>query len=285
MNSSTPDLTAKDLLVRFGGHTAVNRVSFHAPPGQITGLIGPNGAGKTTTFNACTGLVKTAGGSVHLGDQRLDHHTPSSRASRGLGRTFQRMELFDSMTVYDNVALGPECLYSSRHLFGQLIAPRKERQDIAARARTAMERCGITDLAGQISGDLSTGQRRLVELARAIASPFRFLLLDEPSSGLDHHETEGFGRILIDFVDETGIGILLVEHDMALVSSVCSYIYVLDFGSLIFSGTTSDTLSSDVVRAAYLGGDAVNADDSQVAALLDADEGEHIEGLEVAADA
>jgi ABC-type branched-subunit amino acid transport system ATPase component len=285
MSSSMPDLTAKDLLVRFGGHIAVNHVSFHAPPGQITGLIGPNGAGKTTTFNACTGLVKTVGGSVHLGDQRLDHHAPSSRASRGLGRTFQRMELFDSMTVYDNVALGPECLYSSRHPFGQLISPRRERQDIASRARTAMERCGITDLARQISGDLSTGQRRLVELARAIASPFRFLLLDEPSSGLDHHETEGFGRILVDFVNETGIGILLVEHDMALVSSVCSYIYVLDFGSLIFSGTTSDTLSSDVVRAAYLGGEAVNADDSQVAALLEADEGEHIEGLEVSADA
>jgi ABC-type branched-subunit amino acid transport system ATPase component len=120
-----------------------------------------------------------------------------------------------------------------------------------------MELCGIEDLSRRTAGDLSTGQRRLVELARAIASPFRFLLLDEPSSGLDPSETERFGQILKSFVGEKGIGIILVEHDMALVAAVCSYIYVLDFGRQIFSGTTDETLRSDVVRASYLGSEAV----------------------------
>jgi ABC-type branched-subunit amino acid transport system ATPase component len=128
-----------------------------------------------------------------------------------------------------------------------------------------MELCGIAELSRRIAGDLSTGQRRLVELARAVASPFRFLLLDEPSSGLDVHETERFGEILVAFVAETGMGILLVEHDMSLVSSVCSTIYVLDFGRLIFYGSTAETLASDVVQAAYLGSEGTGGDHAHVA--------------------
>jgi ABC-type branched-subunit amino acid transport system ATPase component len=249
-----PDLVADDVTVRFGGLLAVNAVSLRAPAGQITGLLGPNGAGKTTTFNACTGVVGANRGSVRLGDVRLDGRSPARRAAVGLGRTFQRMELYDSMSVAENVALGPEAFLASRRPWAQLRCPRGERRDIERRAREAMERCGITDLARRAAGDLSTGQRRLVELARAIASPFRFLLLDEPSSGLDVGETETFGRVLLDYVADTGVGVLLVEHDMALVTSVCSYVYVLDFGQLIFSGTVAETLSSEIVRAAYLGG-------------------------------
>lgn len=256
-----PDLRVEDVTVRFGGLTAVRGVSLRAPAGQITGLLGPNGAGKTTTFNACTGVVNATQGSVRLGDARLDGRTPAKRASHGLGRTFQRMELYDSMTVAENVALGSEAFLAARRPWAQLWCPKGERRDIERRARDAMERCGIADLAGRSAGDLSTGQRRLVELARAIASPFRFLLLDEPSSGLDVGETEEFGRILVEHVAASGVGILLVEHDMALVTSVCSYIYVLDFGQLIFSGTVAETLSSEIVRAAYLGGDLPGADD------------------------
>jgi ABC-type branched-subunit amino acid transport system ATPase component len=251
--SELPDLSVEHLTVRFGGLTAVNDVSLHAPPGSITGLIGPNGAGKTTTFNACTGFVSASAGTLRLGGARLNHHGPAARAEMGLGRTFQRMELWDNMTVVENVALGPECFYSGQRPWGQLFGSRHQRRDIAQRAQAAMERCEIDHLASRTAGDISTGQRRLVELARAMASPFHFLLLDEPSSGLDVHETARFGRILSDFVADTGIGILLVEHDMALVAAVCSYMYVLDFGRLIFSGTTADTLDSEVVRAAYLG--------------------------------
>jgi ABC-type branched-subunit amino acid transport system ATPase component len=251
--SELPDLSVEHLTVRFGGLTAVNDVSLHAPPGSITGLIGPNGAGKTTTFNACTGFVSASAGTLRLGSARLNHHGPAARAEKGLGRTFQRMELWDNMTVRENVALGPECFYAGQRPWGQLIGSRHQRLDIAHRAQAAMERCQIAHLARRTAGDISTGQRRLAELARAMASPFHFLLLDEPSSGLDVHETERFGFILSEFVADTGIGILLVEHDMALVAAVCRYIYVLDFGRLIFSGTTAETLASDIVRAAYLG--------------------------------
>ena len=248
-----PDLDVKDVTVRFGGTVAVNEVSIHAKGGAITGLIGPNGAGKTTFFNACTGRVKPVSGTVHLGAQHLDGHGSANRAHRGLGRTFQRMELFESMNVFENVRTGPEAFYSSRHFYGQLFGPRGESKAIRTRTLDAMERCRIAGLATKIVADLSTGQRRLVELARAIATPFSFLLLDEPSSGLDRTETEAFGSVLQTYVADTGCGILLVEHDMSLVATVCSEIYVLDFGRLIYTGTTAEALASDTVKAAYLG--------------------------------
>ncbi|WP_293766448.1 ABC transporter ATP-binding protein [Sporichthya sp.] len=237
----------------------MNNVSLTAGSGSITGMLGPNGAGKTTTFNACTGVVPAWAGTLHLGDCRLNGRSTASRAAHGLGRTFQRMELFDSMTVRENVALGPEAAMSARRPWGQLFCPAKEAREIRSRTSTAIDLCGLGALANRTSGDLSTGQRRLVELARAIASPFRFLLLDEPSSGLDVQETEQFGAILRTFVAETGIGVLLVEHDMALVADVCTYIHVLDFGCKIFEGTTAETMSSDIVRAAYLGSEGVSA--------------------------
>lgn len=252
-----PDLAIENVTVRFGGLVAVSNVSIQADAGSVTGLIGPNGAGKTTTFNACTGVVSTAGGQVRLGDRRLDGLNTAARAAAGLGRTFQRMELCDSMTVTENVAMGPEAMMSARRLWGQLVAPRSEAREVAQRTQVALETCGVTALGKRRAGDLSTGQRRMVELARAIASPFTFLLLDEPSSGLDVQETEHFGNVLAHHVAETGMGILLVEHDMALVARVCRQIYVLDFGQLIWSGATADALRSDIVRAAYLGSEAV----------------------------
>jgi ABC-type branched-subunit amino acid transport system ATPase component len=251
------DLEATNITVRFGGLMAVNDVSLLAHGGTITGLIGPNGAGKTTTFNAMTGVVQPVRGSVRLGEQRLDRLGPAARAQRGLGRTFQRMELFDTMTVRDNVALGPEMLYSGRRAWRHLVSSRRERGDVLARADDALERSGLTALARQPVGDLSTGQRRLVEIARAMATPFQFLLLDEPSSGLDARETEQFAAILMSIVEQDGTGILLVEHDMALVRAVCTYAYVLDFGELIYDGSTAEVLRSDIVKAAYLGSEAV----------------------------
>ena len=247
------DLVVKDVLVRFGGITAVNNASVSARGGAITGLIGPNGAGKTTFFNACTGRNRPESGTVMLGDQRLDGHGSANRAHRGLGRTFQRMELFESMSVEENVRTGPAAMFSSRRILGQLYSRPSETREIAMRSRNAMEQCGIAHLRRRTVGDLSTGQRRLVELARAIATPFRFLLLDEPSSGLDVSETEAFGRVLVEYVRDTGVGILIVEHDMSLVRDVCEQIYVLDFGKIIYHGTTEEALGSDLVRAAYLG--------------------------------
>jgi ABC-type branched-subunit amino acid transport system ATPase component len=256
--TDAPDLVVEGLTVHFGGLVAVDDVSLTARGGVITGLIGPNGAGKTTTFNSCTGLNTPTSGTVALGDRTLGHHSPAWRARLGLGRTFQRMELFDTMTVRENVEIGREALLAGKRRWtGRLFSTPAEAGLCGQEADEAMGHCGISHLAGRTVGDLSTGQRRLVELARAMAGDFRFLLLDEPSSGLDVGETEQFAAILSGVVEREGIGILLVEHDMALVRAVCSYIYVLDFGRLIYEGTAADVLSAEIVKAAYLGSEAV----------------------------
>jgi ABC-type branched-subunit amino acid transport system ATPase component len=163
------------------------------------------------------------------------------------------MDLADALTVADNVALGAEASQAGRHVFRQLVAPPSERLACLAATHDAMALCGISHLADAQAGSLSTGQRRLVELARCLAGPFDLLLLDEPSSGLDRTETERFGQILRSVVETRGCGILLVEHDMSLVLNVCEHIYVLDFGRLLFDGTPSEVTQSPIVRAAYLG--------------------------------
>jgi ABC-type branched-subunit amino acid transport system ATPase component len=248
-------LRVTDLVVQFGGVTAVDEVSLHAPVGRITGLIGPNGAGKTTTFNACTGLAKPRRGRVALGEVDITHSSTQHRAQLGLGRTFQRMQLFDSTTVAENVRLGREALLSGRNPLRHLYTSRAEARTIAAAAEEAIELCGLAELAGRPAAGLSTGQRRLVELARAVAGGFPLLLLDEPSSGLDVGETERFGEILETLVRQRGTGILLVEHDMSLVMSTCEHLFVLDFGRLVFEGGPVAAQASDIVRAAYLGED------------------------------
>ncbi|HEX3705070.1 MAG TPA: ABC transporter ATP-binding protein [Mycobacteriales bacterium] len=250
-------LVISDIVVRYGGHVAVNKIGLAAPIGQITGLIGPNGAGKTTTFNACTGLVRPTSGRVELFGHDVTHRSAQHRAQLGMGRTFQQMELFDSLSVRENVALGREAGMAGSQPFRHLRSSRADQVVVTDAARTAMSQCGISDLADRRPADLSTGQRRLVELARVIAGDFKILLLDEPSSGLDKVETIAFGRILRSLVTNHGVGVLLVEHDMSLVMSVCDYIHVLDFGQPIFQGTASEVGSSDIVRAAYLGSEAV----------------------------
>lgn len=251
-----PGLTVSGLTVRFGGLIAVDGVSLEAPTGRITGLIGPNGAGKTTLINSCSGLIHIASGNVTLHGRDVSKAGPSRRARLGLGRTFQVMELCESLTVAENVALGREAGQAGGRVGAQLFAPRSELQIRDAAVNEAMRSCGITHLAEEQAGNLSTGERRLVELARTMAGPFDILLLDEPSSGLDSHETEAFGALLRDVVDSRGCGLLLVEHDVALVMKICEYIYVLDFGSLIFEGTPREVASSVEVQAAYLGSEA-----------------------------
>jgi ABC-type branched-subunit amino acid transport system ATPase component len=250
-------LVVSGVVVRYGGLVAVDGVNLTAPPGRVTGLIGPNGAGKTTTFNACSGLVRPSAGSVTLFGHDVTRASAPARAQRGLGRTFQRMELFDSLPVRENVALGREAGLAGRNPLRHLIGRPGDRGSAQEAARDAVALCGLEDLATRRVGSLSTGQRRLVELARTVAGNFRILLLDEPSSGLDHKETKRFGEILQRIVADTGAGILLVEHDMALVMEVCQYLYVIDFGRPIFEGTPAEVAASDVVRSAYLGTEAV----------------------------
>jgi ABC-type branched-subunit amino acid transport system ATPase component len=253
-------LEIRGLSVRFGGLLAVDNLSLSAPVGEITGLIGPNGAGKTTTFNACTGLVRPTAGSVHLLGVDVTHAPPQTRAQHGLGRTFQRMELFDSLLVRENVALGKEAGLAGSRPWRHLRSTRPTAAAVRDAAQQAMERCGISGLAARRPADLSTGQRRLVELARCMAGGFKVMLLDEPSSGLDKAETAEFASILRSLVDHQGVAILIVEHDMSLVLGICDHIQVLDFGRPVFAGTARQVAASDVVRAAYLGSEAVEAD-------------------------
>ncbi|MCU1389583.1 MAG: branched-chain amino acid transporter ATPase/permease [Ilumatobacteraceae bacterium] len=250
---AVPGLEVQRLRVKFGGLVAVEDVTLVAPLGAITGLIGPNGAGKTTTFNACSGINRDVGGRILFKGAEVSTRPAAERARMGLGRTFQRMELCDSLTVFDNVALGNECAAAGRRILGQIAAPRREKAATLAAATDAIALCGIGQLVDQQAGALSTGERRLVELARCLAGPFELLLLDEPSSGLDRAETSLFADVLERVVAERGCGILLVEHDMSLVLRVCSNIFVLDFGQLIFEGAPGDVAASPVVRSAYLG--------------------------------
>jgi ABC-type branched-subunit amino acid transport system ATPase component len=201
-------------------------------------------------------VVRPAEGRVELFGHDITHSPTQARARSGLGRTFQRMELFDTSSVRDNVSMGAEAATAGRNPLSHLVGKRGTRAEHLRRADEALDQCGIRDLAQARPLELSTGQRRLVELARVCAGHFRMLLLDEPSSGLDGNETERFGEILLDLIRERGLGILIVEHDMSLVMSVCDYLYVLDFGKPIFEGTPTEVQSSPIVRAAYLGSEA-----------------------------
>jgi ABC-type branched-subunit amino acid transport system ATPase component/branched-subunit amino acid ABC-type transport system permease component len=264
------------LTVRHGGLVAVKDLTLRAPPGRITGLIGPNGAGKTTTFNASTGLVRPFAGSVRLHGRDVTNLSPAGRSRLGLGRTFQRMELFDSLTVAQNVDLGREAGMAGTNPWRQLLGRRSDRAEVAARTRQALDLCGIDDLAGQHAGLLSTGDRRLVELARCLAGRFDVLLLDEPSSGLDRAERARFAGILRRVSVERGAAILLVEHDMSLVMDLCDYVYVLDFGELIFEGEPEAVRASPIVQAAYLGadgGEPVGTESRAPSLTLEADHG------------
>jgi len=252
-----PALEVEGINVRFGGVQAVRSLTLSAPFGQITGLIGPNGAGKTTTFNVCSGLIRPSSGSVTYRSTGTAGLRPAQRARLGMGRTFQHAELWNTLTVRENVELAAEAPVAGSRYVAQLASTSRERNRIRSAALEAMELTGLNDLAERPAGDLSTGQRRLVELARVLAAPFNLLLLDEPSSGLDREESERFGQLLQQVVRERGLGVLLVEHDMQLVMSICDYIFVMDFGEKIFEGRPTDVAASSVVRAAYLGTEGV----------------------------
>ncbi|MGH9042762.1 MAG: ABC transporter ATP-binding protein [Acidimicrobiia bacterium] len=249
-------LVASGVVVRFGGLVALEGVSVEAPPGRITGLIGPNGAGKTTMFNVCCGFQAADEGAVTLDGVDITKESPARRARLGIGRTFQRMELFRSLTVRENVELAAESVHVADDPLTQLGlvgGGRRVRAEVGETADELLAATGLTSVAGQLAGEVSTGQGRLVELARALARRPRILLLDEPSSGLDMAESAAFGQLLAGLVAKRGIGILMIEHDMSLVLGICNWIQVLDFGRPLMAGTPDEVRNSEEVRAAYLG--------------------------------
>ena len=239
-------LEVADVSVRFGGHMALQDVSLQIDQGRITGLIGPNGAGKTTLFNVVTGLQEPVRGKVLLNGIDITSFAPHHRAQRGMARTFQRIELFGSLTARENLMVAAEI---PRKWGGEHAAPP------ATRVEEAIDIIGMADFADTRADVLTTGQARLVELGRAIVTAPKVLLLDEPASGLDADETEEFAGILADLAS-AGVGILLVEHDMSLVMRACSRLFVLDFGRIIASGAPEEIQHDQAVIDAYLGAPA-----------------------------
>ena len=234
-----PILETREVSVRFGGHMAVDDVSLAVEAGAITGLIGPNGAGKTTTFNVITGLQPPSRGRVELEGVDITKRSAHKRARLGVARTFQRLELFGSLSVRDNVLTAAEL-------------NRVDGQQPGDAADALLGRVGLADLAAQRADSLSTGNARLVELARALACRPKVLLLDEPASGLDEEETDRFATILQDLAAD-GLAILLVEHDVPLVMRLCRDITVLNFGRVLATGTPAQIQADEAVVEAYLG--------------------------------
>ncbi len=235
-------LEIEEVSVQFGGLLAVDDASISVPPGCVTGLIGPNGAGKTTLFNVITGLQAPSGGRVMLEGADVTRRRPYRRARLGIARTFQRLEAFGSLTARENVLVALEM----RRRWA------KTRYDCAKIADELLERVGIARVADKRVEALPTGSARLVELARALATEPKVLLLDEPSSGLDEQETDALGALLHELTSG-GLAVLLVEHDMPLVMEACSYISVLDFGRVIARGTPTEIQADPSVQRAYLG--------------------------------
>lgn len=233
-------LEVSDVTVRFGGNVALDAVALDVAQGRITGLIGPNGAGKTTTFNVITGLQPVQSGSVRLDGTDISSDAPFKRARAGIARTFQRLESFGSMTVRENVLVAAEL----RHRSGDP-APDEF-------AGALLRRLSLTDVADVRADGLPTGRARLVEIARALATRPKLLLLDEPASGLSESESDELADLLVELA-AGGLAILLVEHDVPLVMRVCDRIFVLDFGSILASGTAGEIQSDERVQEAYLG--------------------------------
>jgi branched-chain amino acid transport system ATP-binding protein len=241
----------------FGGIVAVNDLSFDVYSGSVHGLIGPNGAGKTTTFNVITGLQAPTAGRIQLDGKDITSMKAHQRARLGVARTFQRLEVFGSLTAYDNVLVGAEIRKGWA----------KDDSDPRAVAREVLELVGITHVANERVDSMPTGLARLVELARALACRPRLLLLDEIGSGLDHAESEALGDLLLTLA-EGGIALLLVEHDVELVMKVCTRIHVLDFGRIIAQGTPGEIQKNAAVQAAYLGAPDEALTDPEIEAIL-----------------
>jgi branched-chain amino acid transport system ATP-binding protein len=239
-----PTLEVSEVTMAFGGARVLSDVSLSVSEGAVTGLIGPNGAGKTTLFNIVSGLLAPKAGRVVIDGKDVTKAGPAARARRGLARTYQRLELFTSLTVWDNIRVAGEIRNSWA---------RRGRIDIDREANRVIEFMGLGDVAEREVSELPTARARVVEVARALMTQPKVLLLDEPASGQTEQETVAFGELLRQLVAERDLAICLVEHDVGLVMDTCEVIHVLDYGEIIATGPPEQVKNDPVVVNAYLG--------------------------------
>ncbi|HEY3941635.1 MAG TPA: ABC transporter ATP-binding protein [Acidimicrobiales bacterium] len=257
-----PLLVASDVTVRFGGLRALADVSIEVPRASIIGLVGPNGAGKSTLFGVLSGLLRPNTGRVRLRDKDVTGASAQARARLGLARTFQQPELFMGLTVREHLVLAyrvrhyPERLWKDVFTLASLRRPEDAENE---RVDGLLELLSLTDVGHQLANALPLGTSRLLEVGRSLAASPQLVLMDEPLSGLDRHEAERLADALRRTVAEEGVSLLLVEHDVGMVLSLSSYIYVLDFGVLIAQGPPDAIRNDPQVRAAYLGDEEVAA--------------------------
>lgn len=260
------DLTAMSLLKveglskHFGGLKAVDGVSFSVYAGQIKALIGPNGAGKTTIFNLLTGIDKPDSGKIYLKEKEVGGLKPYKIAALGVGRTFQKSEIFNEMTVLENIMVGRHIKTSSNFIESLFLLPRalKDEKSVLEESMEIINFIGLEKKKNELGENLPHGERRLLEIARALAIEPEILLLDEPAAGLNPVETENLGKLIYK-IREKGVTIFIVEHDMRLVVEISDEVIVLDYGKKIAEGPPRLIIEDEKVIKAYLGGDLEDA--------------------------